>query len=379
MIDEPLRFTSQIKGAFSNMNITWTGCLWLDLRVAGLLLLASVPLQAGTLGIAGDDNGDRAVVFDAQSKTILGAVSVGPGAVGDCAITPDRSLGLIVDYASNLWLIDLTQAPPVLASGTNPILISSLGQDVDLNPSGEYALVCGGTDFVSVVDLATRTEIDSFDLGHGCQSVEVCDDNSVLVGWLSIPDNGRLVRKLHLNGAGQLSDSGDSMTPDFPTNVHCAPGSATALVLQLGWDVSSVSLSGLGTLDQLTLTGAAATAVFHPGTERVSIRVEEAIEIYDFDISSGVLGDTPLLTIPNTGSLVPLGGIDTLAKGLFSDLLFTTTNDEIRIYDPSTGAPSVPITDPGSEFTGICLSDPILLFADDFEGGDTSQWSATSP
>ncbi len=347
------------------------GYRWL----AAACVLASLPAEAQTLGMAGDDAGDRAVVFDLQTGAILGAVGVGPGGVGDCAIASDQGLGLMVDFASGLWLVDLGQSPPVLAAGTNPIALSNLGQDVDLTADGSFAVVCGGPGPVSVIDLATRAEVDTFDLGHGCQSLEVCDDGSVLIGWLSIPD-GQLVRRLLVDGAGQLSDSGDSYMPDFPTNLHCAPGAATALVLQLGWDVSSVAVSGLAQLDQVTMSGAPSTAVFHPGEDRVSIRAEDAIETWAFDPVTGTLGAAPLLTIANTGSFVPFGGIETLALDVAGGRLYATDNDQIEIYDAATGAPSTPISDPGSDFTGICLGNG-PVFTDGFESGDTSAWSAT--
>ncbi len=348
-----------------------SGC-WL---VAGWVLMAPLPVQAEVLGMVGDDAADRAVVFDAQTGTILGAVNVGPGSVGDCAITADQSLGLMVDLASRLWLVDLERSPPTLATGINPIVLSNLGQDVDLSADGRYALVCGGTSVVSVVDLATRAEADTFDLGHGCQSVAVCDDGSVLVGWISIPD-GQLVRRLLLDAMGQLTDSGDSFVPDFPTNVHCAPGAESALILQLGWDVTSVSVSGMASLDQVTLSGAASTAVFHQGQDRISIRAEDAIEAYSYDATTGSLSDMPVLTIPNTGSFVPLGGIDTLALDSTSGLLYAPDDEEVKIYNASTGAPLTPISDLGSDFTGICLGDGSLVFTDGFESGDTSAWSA---
>ncbi len=348
----------------------WIAVVW--------VLVAPYTVQAGVLAMVGDDAADRAVVFDTETGTILGAVNVGPGSVGDCALTPDQGLGLMVDYASRLWLVDLEQSPPALATGTNPIALSALGQDVDLSADGRYALVCGGTDIVSVVDLATRAEVDTFDLGHGCQSVEVCDDGSVLVGWMSVPD-GQLVRRLLLDAMGQLTNSGDSFVPDFPTNVHCAPGAESALILQLGWDVSSVSVAGLAPLDQVTVSGAASTAVFHPGQDRVSIRAEEAIEAYSYDATTGSLGDTPVLTIPDTGSFVPLGGIDTLALDNTSGLLYAPDNEEVKIFNASTGAPLPPISDPGSDFTGICLGDGSLVFKDAFESGDMSAWSAAAP
>ncbi len=353
-----------------------SGGFW---QAIGWLLLAALPVQAQVLGMAGDDAGDRAVVFDADAGAILGAVDVGPGGVGDCAITPDQSLALMVDFAFGLWLIDLQQSPPVLAAGTNPIALSNLGQDVDLVAGSSFAVVCGGPGPVSVVDLATRAEVDTFDLGHGCSSLDVCDDGSVLAGWTSILDNERIVRRLLLDGSGQLTDSGDSYVPDFPTNVHCAPGATTGLVLQLGWDVSSVTVSGLTQLDLVTLSGAPSAAVFHPGEDRVSIRAEDAIEAYSYDPVTGALGATPLLTIANTGSFVPLGGIDTLAFDPAAGLLYAPDNDAIRIYDATTGVPSAPIIDAGADFTGVCLGNGGLVFEDGFESGDAMSWSATVP
>ncbi|MEM7588355.1 MAG: hypothetical protein AAF560_33515, partial [Acidobacteriota bacterium] len=236
------------------------------------------------------------------------------------------------------------------------------------------AVVCGGSE-VSVVDVAARAEIDTFDLGHDCQVVDICDDGSVLVGWISISDNGRRVRRLEIDGAGQLSDTGESITPDFPVNVHCAPGSNTALILQLGFDVTSIAVAGLGTRDQVTTATAPGSAIFQPDQGRVSIRAEGAIDVYDYDTASGVLSDTPALTIPGTGSLVPMGGIDTMAADPSTGLLYVTDDDTLGIYDATTGSAATPIVKPGADFTGVCFGGDSSIFSDGFESGDTGAWS----
>ncbi len=355
------------------------GCRLL-LGIVGVLVGAvSQPLEASSLGVVLDDIGDRAIVFDTETGSTLASVDLGSGSVGDCVIAEDLGQAWVTDFASNLWVIDLNLSPPALAAGTNPVPISNLGQDAALSADETRLVVCGGGPLVSVVDLATRAEIDTFDLGHDCQSVDVCIDGSVLVGFFSFMNNERSVRRLVLDQAGQLTDSGQSLVPDFPTNVHCAPDGKTALVLQLGWDVSSFTNPGLTGLDLITLDGAPATAQFRPAGETVYIRAEDSIAAYFYDTISGTLGVSPILTIPNTGSFVPLGGIDTLALDPTANRLYGPSGDSVRIYDAPTGAELTPITVPGATLTGICLSRPSVLFADGFESGGTSAWSLALP
>lgn len=343
-------------------------------------LLGNTQAGAAKLGIAADNANKRAVIFDTTSGTILGSVDIGPGNVGDCVIQPDENLGFVTDFEFRLWVIDLSQNPPVLAAGTNPILMSNRGQDISLGPEGRYAVACGTTHFISVIDIVNRTEVDTFDLGHSCQSVSVCTNGSVLVGELDIANNGRSLRRLLLNGNGELSDTGDATLLDFPTNVHCAPDNATGLVPQLGFQLTSVALPSLTALDTIELESTVSTVLFDPQGSEIYVRTNSLINAYNYDLSSGMFDETPNFTILDTGDFVPLGGIDTMI--LDSDLghLFAAQDTSINRYEVETGTALTPITIAGSDFTGICLSaSSPTLFADGFESGDTLAWSQSIP
>ncbi len=342
-----------------------------------LALIGAAQAGAGDIGMAADDAGDRAVVFDSASGAILGAVAVGPGSVGDCVVLPQHGLGFITDFEPRLWVVDVAQTPPVLAAGTNPIALSIPGGDVAASPDGRHLVTCGNTHSVSVVDVAERAETATFDLGHSCNSVEVCADRSVLVGELLLPDD-RSVRRLVLGADGELTDTGEVLLPDFPTNLHCAPVGATALVLQLGWDVSSTTVPGLTILDNVVAEATPSAAAFEPAGDRFYLRTEGAISVYDYDPLTGSISD-PVFTIAGTGDFVPLGGIDTLALDAAARRLYAPSDGAVGIFDADTGAALTPIVDAGADFTGVCLASRSGVFTDGFESGDTSRWSSTVP
>src|SRR5207247_2287959 len=193
-----------------------------------------------------DDGSNRAIVFDAGTNVIAGSVALGGDTlgIGDCVLSSDGTLGYATDFASRIWVIDVRATPPGLAAGTNPIPISNPGEDVALTADGKYLVVCDGTssDPIAVVDTVTRTLRSIFSLGSDCTSVDVCDDGSVLVtSYLS-----DVVRRLKLDPAGNLSDTGDRLTVGAPDNAYCAPGSHTGVVLDSSQSiVQSFTIPGL--------------------------------------------------------------------------------------------------------------------------------------
>ena len=357
-------------------------------RLASIFALAtcwlalSVSAHATHLALALDDNSDQAVVFDTQLGVVVGSpIALGPGAVGDCVILPDESLGFVVDHASNLWVVDLTATPPTLAGGVNPIVLSNSGQDVAVAPGAERLVSCGITNFVSVIDVATRSEIDTFDLGHSCSSVEVCSDGSVLVGHADFVNNDWNVRRLQLSAAGVLSDTAEILIPDLPTNLECAPDGASALVMQFGADVTSVAVPGLTPLNGIVLPNftAAFTAQFTPAADRVFIRAESVVQAYDHNPVTGALSPAPVMTIANTGTFAPLGGIDTMVLDSGQGKFYVTDGPDIKSYRAVDGAALPSITVPGARLTGLCLPHVEVIFADGFELGTAGRWTLVVP
>ena len=108
-----------------------------------------------------DDDTASVTVFDADTDTVLGTVSITPGrAIGDVLITPDQSRGFVTNFNSEVFVIDLTTSPPSLAGGTNPIPISNYGEDLSISPNGRFLVVSDGsaTQQVSVIDIAAQTK-----------------------------------------------------------------------------------------------------------------------------------------------------------------------------------------------------------------------------
>jgi hypothetical protein len=124
------------------------------------------------------------------------------------------------------------QCPPTLAGPPNPIQISNAGEDTALTPDGRFPVVCDGNldDPVSVVDVATRTEVSTFDVGSPCTGVEVCDTGSVLVA--SSVDS--TVRRLTIDGGGTLTDTGEEINLTIggtPNDLACAPGGGAVVAI----------------------------------------------------------------------------------------------------------------------------------------------------
>ena len=101
-------------------------------------------------------------------------------------------------------------------------------------------VVCNGassTPRVSVVDTSTGLQASSLQLTDAfgdisCNSVAVCDNNDVLV---TSGQTGE-VRRLTLDGSGNLTDTGDVLPTGFtgldgPQDILCGPGGTTGVVV----------------------------------------------------------------------------------------------------------------------------------------------------
>lgn len=112
-------------------------------------------------------------------------------------------MGFFTNFQSNLTVADLSTVPPTLAAGSNPIPISNPGEDTALSADGKFLVVCDGSLIVpvSVVDVATKTEISTLDTGSDCDSVDVCSDNSVLITSV----RAGTVERLQLSASGVLT------------------------------------------------------------------------------------------------------------------------------------------------------------------------------
>lgn len=329
---------------------------------AALALAIATTASAGTIGMVADDGSDSVIVFDGVTDTVLSALQIGPGSVGDCAITSDQAIGFATDFDHHVWVIDLRAMPPTLALGTNPITISNPGEDLSLSPDGRFLVVCDGlVDApISVVETATRREVSTFDLGAMCNSVDVCEDGSVLVAASSSGN----VHRLQLDDVGRLTDTGEVFfTGGFgtrgPNNVHCAPGAASGIVLRRGVpEVRSFTIPGLLPVDvrALSSSGSGVSGEFTRDGARAFTRSSGgAIDVFDYSAATGTLGDVPSLTIPVAPAIAFLG-IDQMSLGPGGDKLYVPEAGELAIYDPRQGDRIGAITDPSLVSpTGVCF------------------------
>jgi hypothetical protein len=325
--------------------------------VALAIMSAARPAGAVTLGIVADDASKTVTSFDADTGTVFGTVDIpNPDRVGDCAIlvSAASNRAFVTNFDNQLWQVDLGTAPPTIASLASGIPIANHGEDVSLSPDGRYAVTCDGFDPapVSVVDTVSGAEVATFDLGTDCNSVDVCDDRSVLVTSFF----AGTVRRLVLGLDGQLSDTGESSFVGQPGNVACAPGSTTAVVVdRLTSAVLSFGIPGLGSLDTATLsTFDAQSAVFDSsGTSLFARASGGAVDAFDY--ASGAFSPRWSVPVPPVDTLF---GTDQLAvhpDGL--KLYVPAAGEGVLVLDTATGATAAPtIATPSGFPTGICLA-----------------------
>lgn len=312
------------------------------------------------IGMVVDNSTDSVIVFDTDTDAVLGSVPIGPGTIGDCAITADGTLGFATDFALRIWVIDLTTSPPSLASGTNPIPISNFGEDVSITPDQQFLVVCDGsaTQPVSVVDIATRTQISTFATGSDCNSVDVCADGSVLVTSF----NNANVRRLIIDSFGNITDTGEVLgTGGQPNNAFCAPEGTSGLVVTRGvGELRSFTLPGLAAVHTRSLSGSFGISGLVDSTAaRVFVRSNSgAVDVFDYESATGILGAAPSLTIP-IASTPTFFGMDQMALHPNGIKLYVSQPGALNVYDATTGALLTSITDPSIVSpTGVCFPTP---------------------
>jgi WD40 repeat protein len=312
------------------------------------------------IGMVADDTTNSVIVFDGETDSVLGVVPIGNGgAIGDCSVTADLTLGFVTDFASRVWVIDLAASPPRLASGTNPIPISNNGEDSSITPDEKFLVVCdgGAVQPVSVIDIATKAQIDTFSLGSDCNSVDVCSDGSVLV---TSSNSGR-VRRLLIDGAGNLTDTGDVLLVSGPNNVFCSPGAKSGVVITREADqIRSFTIPGLGLEDTRSLSGNfGISGVVHPAGDRVFARDNGGrVDVFDYDPATGALGLSPrqTISIANTPTFF---GMDQMALHPDGTKLYVSQPGALNVYDASTLGLLTQIKSPSiSTPTGVCFVRP---------------------
>jgi thrombospondin type 3 repeat protein len=330
-------------------------------------------------GMVMDNDTGRAVLFDADTGLVTGSVALGPHhqGTGDCLVLGDRGPAFATDFDARVWALDLTATPARLAPQPNPIRISNPGEDLALSPDGRYLVVCDGSGAapVSVIDIATQREVATFDLGSDCDSVDVCDDGSVLVSSTI----QQVVRRLVLDADGSLADTGEShVFAGTLMNVDCAPGSKSGVAVTYNpGTLHSFAIPGLAEVENRPLGDlvgiVAQTVLFNPPGNTVYVRGGSGVAAFAYDKATGQVGAAPLFTFTTDG-ITAYFGIDQMAIDPAGGKLYVSSYypPAVEIHSALDGSLVGTITDPEiSRPTGVCLS--LVLDQDDDGLSDTQE------
>ncbi len=338
-------------------------------KLAAVLVLLMVTLGfttagAQTVGLLANNGGTGLVtIFDADTDVVLGSVAIpGNRQQFDCAITPDGSLGFVTDFSFNVYVIDM--ATLSLATGINPIPVSILAEDLATSPDGKYLLVtdgAGGNNPVSLIDIATRTEISTIALGNSFLSVDVDNNGSVLAS-----SNAGNVRRFTIDGAGNLTNTGEvlSLGSTLPMNVYFIPGGNHGIVVNYSpGNLISYTLPGLTLAESRSLSGNNGfCAVVNAAGDRVYVRSLNpgSIDMFGYNAATGELSATPLATI-SVGARPASFGVDQIALSPDQSKLYVSENASLDVYDASTLAFITSITGASiSSALGVAFAPAVL-------------------
>ena len=313
---------------------------------------------ARAIGMVADGSSESAVVFDANTDSVLGAVQLGDGApvcFGDCVITSDLTRGYVATQFAEIWIVDLTTTPPSLASGTNPILINNNGLDLALSPDDRFLVSCGGNanQQLEVVDLTTLTLVGTF-TSSSWVTAEVGPDNSVVIA----SEGGDRVRRLVLDATGNLTNPGEVMRETMPLNISIVPDGSIGLLVTypllnlMGQIVSpgrvrSFTIHGMLPIQTFTPPGTdfIVNAIADPGASRAYVRRELTLLALPFDAATGFFGGTPIWSVA-LGDIIPCYGNEQLVLHPNRSKLYTTIPTGVQVVDAATGALITTITHP---------------------------------
>jgi hypothetical protein len=193
---------------------------------------------------------------------------------------------------------------------------------------GKFALVVGFSDAgtpVALVDLTAATQVAKLPYANQlARDAATGDDGSTGLVVLdnATSSNASTIARLIIGPGGTLSDSGGRLpfgSSDYVLKVRVAPGSHTGVALvnsSTGGRARLVSFAvpGLASSGSVTLAGRFGNAIAFDGTGRkiyarsgAQASVPDVIEVFDFDPTTGTLGQAASLTIGNVSGFTGSG------------------------------------------------------------------------
>jgi Ca2+-binding RTX toxin-like protein len=247
------------------------------------------------IALVADDSTNTVTVFNQQTNTVLGSVSIPfGGAIGDVSILGDGSLGFVTNFNDQLFVIDLTEPTTPTIASTIPI--SNNGEDITITSDEKFLIVSDGSAVqpLSVIDLTSFTEVETFSSGSDFNSVEVTLDGSILTTSF----RSDLVRKFSIDSNGNITNTGLTLAVPDPNNAYVSPDTNFGVAVSRSGSIISFNISDLSPVDTTSLSnGFGLAGVFAPNGETFYTLTQNTVEAYSFDPLTGDLGNTPTFTI----------------------------------------------------------------------------------
>lgn len=333
------------------------------------------------VGLIGNDVPKTVVTFDPSAQAVragINAPSRGDRDAYALVISPEGHRAYVSNRLGRIYRVMLDGAAPAMARA--PISPSHTASDLAAMDNGRPVLVAVGTDtastggVVSTIHVEDGVELGRLALGEATPyTVDVCDDNrTVLVGT----DAPHAIRKLTVHDDGRLQPTGSMLVVRNPvSNVYCAPGSQTGLVVSsMGATIQSFTIGAMKGIDARDLAGQSGPArslplglsgVFTPDGTRFFVRSERGdfigngfVEAFEVDPVTGALGTNPTRT-----DVAPVAsasrGTQEIALRADGRQLYVTDprNDRVLVLDPSSLATIATLSGPRIDAPfGIALS-----------------------
>lgn len=315
------------------------------------------------IGVSIDNAAHNLLIFDPATGTQTGLVSIPTTSYTlDTVIAPTGNFAYVSDFsASRVWVVDL--AAKTLASGTNPISVTTFAEDLDITDDGHYLLVSDGGSGGSfaVVDTTAHMQVFSGNTPGGGAIAISTQGTDVLISSASNPTYRYSINPASgaLRYTGQLNAVGGM-------NVTISPNGTTALVHNaFGGAVTSILVSGMTTLDSTPIfigTTIEATA-FSPDGKHFYVRTRSTVVGFNYDPATGEIGDTVLFTSASINPAEPYYGVDQLDAT--STRVYTQDGDHVLALDALTGAAILGITPvppvAGASFVGVDIASNLSI------------------
>jgi len=299
-------------------------------------LCAAAPLaSAQRIGLVADNTNDAVTVFDAETREALASFDISGNVIGDCLIAPHFELGFVTTFNRTIYVVDLSGEAPRLADGVNPIRTTNPGEDLALSADGRFLIVTDGNQLVpiSVVDIESRTEVDTLHLGVPNSAVDVAPDGSILIA-----SSAGNVHRLGIDENGHLFDTGQSMVFASPNNVVASPAGNLGIAIGRGNSakVRAFRIDGMERFQTSDLSSFGLCAVFSPSGDRLYVRTTTSVDVFAFDSLTGIAAGTPIFTFPVMQASAYYG-IDQMAIDPDGTILYIPEGESLNMYDPATG------------------------------------------